>query len=215
MRSLAADLGALLGGGAHLRKLRREAVGEFSIEEAVTLEALEALASKADALIAPAEALRGLSRAVVGPPVQTAVGYGQVVAVEALHQAGGTGPGPVGRGRRRGQALGRVRGPGRGGPSRRWCCRRTRTSVRSGRGGRPTLKPISLRLLFTAAALCPSLAFVTAGPAAATSLKAFSFTGLTVTPHRGLVDGQQVTVHVTGGSYRKTNAVVDCDPKAH
>ena len=51
VRSLAADLGALLGGGAHLRKLRREAVGEFSIEEAVTLDALEALASKSDALI--------------------------------------------------------------------------------------------------------------------------------------------------------------------
>jgi tRNA pseudouridine55 synthase len=94
VRSLAADLGALLGGGAHLRNLRRAAVGEFSIEEAVTLDTLEAMPSKSDALIAPAEALRGLSRAVVGPPVRTAVGYGQVVAVEALRQAGGTGAGP-------------------------------------------------------------------------------------------------------------------------
>ncbi len=76
------------------------------------------------------------------------------------------------------------------------------------------MKPIALRLLFTAAALCPSLAFVTAGPAAAASLKAITFTGLTVTPHRGLVDGQRVTVRVTGGSYGTTYAVVDCDPKA-
>ena len=35
-----------------------------------------------------------------------------------------------------------------------------------------------------------------------------------MTPHRGLVDGQQVTVRVTGGSYGTTYAVVDCDPKA-
>ena len=34
IRSLAADLGHLLGGGAHLRNLRRTAVGPFTIEEA-------------------------------------------------------------------------------------------------------------------------------------------------------------------------------------
>lgn len=34
IRTLAADLGHHLGGGAHLRRLRRTAVGEFSIEEA-------------------------------------------------------------------------------------------------------------------------------------------------------------------------------------
>jgi tRNA pseudouridine55 synthase len=94
VRSLAADLGALLGGGAHLRRLRREAVGEFSTKEAVTLAALEALSSKSEALIAPAEALRGLSRAVAGPALAAAVGYGQVVATEALRQAGAAGPGP-------------------------------------------------------------------------------------------------------------------------
>jgi hypothetical protein len=76
------------------------------------------------------------------------------------------------------------------------------------------LKPIALRLFLMAAALCPALAFITAGPAPAISLKTISFTGLTVTPHRGLVDGQQVTVGVTGGSYGTTYAVVDCDPKA-
>ena len=40
VRSLAADLGAALGGGAHLRNLRRTAVGPFTLAEAVPLEAL-------------------------------------------------------------------------------------------------------------------------------------------------------------------------------
>ena len=34
VRTLAADLGRLLGGGAHLRNLRRTAVGEFTIDDA-------------------------------------------------------------------------------------------------------------------------------------------------------------------------------------
>ena len=34
IRTLAADLGHLLGGGAHLRNLRRTAVGEFTLDEA-------------------------------------------------------------------------------------------------------------------------------------------------------------------------------------
>jgi hypothetical protein len=65
-----------------------------------------------------------------------------------------------------------------------------------------------------AAVICSCLAPVTGGSATAASLKAITFTALTVTPHRGLVDGQQVTVRVTGGSYGTTYAVVDCDPKA-
>jgi tRNA pseudouridine55 synthase len=97
VRSLAADLGALLGGGAHLRRLRREAVGEFTVKEAVTLEALEALEASAprpEALMAPAQALRGLSRATVGKALQVAIGYGQFVELEVLRQAGAEGPGP-------------------------------------------------------------------------------------------------------------------------
>jgi len=40
VRVLAADLGAALGGGAHLRALRRTAVGSFVVDRAVTLDAL-------------------------------------------------------------------------------------------------------------------------------------------------------------------------------
>lgn len=39
VRTLAADLGAALGGGAHLRALRRTAVGGFTLDEAGTIEA--------------------------------------------------------------------------------------------------------------------------------------------------------------------------------
>lgn len=43
VRSLAADLGTALGGGAHLRSLRRLSVGKFMIEEACPLDDLELL----------------------------------------------------------------------------------------------------------------------------------------------------------------------------
>jgi tRNA pseudouridine55 synthase len=94
VRSLAADLGALLGGGAHLQNLRREAVGEFTIKEAVTLGALEASSSKSEALLTPAQAMRELSRATVDKAQRAAVGYGQVLELEVLRQAGAVGPGP-------------------------------------------------------------------------------------------------------------------------
>ena len=52
IRSLAADLGAALGGGAHLRNLRRTAVGRFTLADAVALDSLTvgALHSASDAL---------------------------------------------------------------------------------------------------------------------------------------------------------------------
>ena len=46
MRSIAHDVGQALGCGAHLTELRRLASGEFKIEQARTLEQLEALATE-------------------------------------------------------------------------------------------------------------------------------------------------------------------------
>lgn len=43
VRTLAADLGTALGGGAHLRALRRLSVGRFTIDEATSLEELNLL----------------------------------------------------------------------------------------------------------------------------------------------------------------------------
>src|SRR3954451_6705996 len=54
VRTLAADIGTALGGGAHLRRLRRTAVGEFSIEEARPLGVLGP-----EAVLPPLEAMRG------------------------------------------------------------------------------------------------------------------------------------------------------------
>ncbi len=46
IRTLAADLGTALGGGAHLRNLRRRAIGPFAVAEATPLEVLTVEAAK-------------------------------------------------------------------------------------------------------------------------------------------------------------------------
>ena len=58
VRALADDLGQQLGCGAHLVGLRRLAVADFSVEDAVTLASLEAMAEdERDARLQPADAL--------------------------------------------------------------------------------------------------------------------------------------------------------------
>jgi len=58
VRTLAQDLGELLGCGAHLSGLRRTGSGSLHVEQAITLEALAALDEAArDALLRPADAL--------------------------------------------------------------------------------------------------------------------------------------------------------------
>lgn len=53
VRSLAADLGRALGGGAHLRRLRRHSIGPFGEDEARSIEDAQ--------LLPPLAALRGMS----------------------------------------------------------------------------------------------------------------------------------------------------------
>lgn len=79
VRSLAADLGIALGGGAHLRNLRRLSVGPFGLGEAVALEQLAP-----DRLLAPVEALRGRARVVVAGDLVAAVGHGKVLPAGVL-----------------------------------------------------------------------------------------------------------------------------------
>jgi tRNA pseudouridine55 synthase len=86
VRSLAADLGTALGGGAHLRALRRTRSGSFSVDEAVPLAD-----ASVERLLAPAEALRHLAAVTVDGDVRTAVGHGKVLPPEVL---GATGDGP-------------------------------------------------------------------------------------------------------------------------
>jgi tRNA pseudouridine55 synthase len=74
VRSLAADLGTALGGGAHLRRLRRTAVGPFTVESAASLDDLGPAH-----VLPPAAAVPHLSGVSVDEGVAEAVGYGKVL----------------------------------------------------------------------------------------------------------------------------------------
>src|SRR5207248_148498 len=69
VRSLAADLGRALGGGAHLRNLRRTAVGSFTEADLHDLDSLEVLS--------PADALRDYDRVTVDADTARLVGFGR------------------------------------------------------------------------------------------------------------------------------------------
>ena len=86
VRSLAADLGAALGGGGHLRNLRRTAIGSFTLAEARRIEAVTA-----DAVLPPAEALRDYPSVVGSAEL---IGSGKVLARSHL-KVEGEGPWPV------------------------------------------------------------------------------------------------------------------------
>ncbi len=79
VRTLAADIGTAVGGGAHLRALRRTAVGPFTLERAVPLDALDP-----GRLLAPAEAVAHLARVTVTVEVAEAVGHGKVLPLDVL-----------------------------------------------------------------------------------------------------------------------------------
>ncbi|MBI2705118.1 MAG: tRNA pseudouridine(55) synthase TruB [Actinobacteria bacterium] len=83
VRSLAADLGAALGGGAHLRALRRTAIGSFTLADARPLDAIDVLA--------PPEAMRDYPNLIVDEATAIDVRFGKVVPAEVL---GATSGGP-------------------------------------------------------------------------------------------------------------------------
>jgi tRNA pseudouridine55 synthase len=67
IRTLAHDLGQLLGTGAHLTALRRLRSGSFSIAEAHTLAGLEGAGREQLSLLSPADALRSMARVQLLP----------------------------------------------------------------------------------------------------------------------------------------------------
>jgi tRNA pseudouridine55 synthase len=71
IRTLAADLGTALGGGAHLRNLRRTAVGSFTLDEAAPPDTA--------ALMAVRTAVRDLDQVSVDEETATQVGHGRVL----------------------------------------------------------------------------------------------------------------------------------------
>lgn len=87
VRSLAADLGRALGGGAHLRSLRRTAIGSFTLTDARPLDDL--------LVLSPADAMRDLPSVVVDDVVAQAVGHGKVLEADLVGLHGdlqGAGP---------------------------------------------------------------------------------------------------------------------------
>ncbi len=86
VRTLAADLGTALGGGAHLRHLRRTSVGPFSSIDATPLEAISP-----EAVRPPLDALAGMTKVTGDASIVEAVGHGKVLARDFL---AGHGEGP-------------------------------------------------------------------------------------------------------------------------
>jgi tRNA pseudouridine55 synthase len=88
VRTLAADVGTALGGGAHLRNLRRTAIGSFTVEAGVPVD--DALGSAR--MLTPADALRDYPFVVVDPPTAAMVANGRMLPVVAFETAaeGGT-----------------------------------------------------------------------------------------------------------------------------
>jgi tRNA pseudouridine55 synthase len=83
IRSLAHDIGARLGCGAHLERLRRTRVGPFCIDQAVTLAEVRRLASSGrleDHVVTPSEGLAHLPKLVLGTEQCRALSNGQSLA---------------------------------------------------------------------------------------------------------------------------------------
>ena len=79
IRTLAADVGTALGGGAHLRDLRRTAIGSFTVDDAVALDELGP-----EHLLTPAQAMRDLAAVTVDAAVAADVAHGTVLPLERL-----------------------------------------------------------------------------------------------------------------------------------
>jgi tRNA pseudouridine55 synthase len=88
VRVLAGDLGTALGGGAHLRNLRRTRIGSFSVDDARLVDELTPAL-----VLTPAQALRDLDQVVVPADAQMHVARGLALDRVPL---GVTGDGPWG-----------------------------------------------------------------------------------------------------------------------
>ncbi len=88
VRVLAADLGAALGGGAHLRNLRRTRIGSFTAEDARLVDELSPAV-----VLTPAQGMRDLEQVVVPVDVEKLVSRGLALDRVSL---GVSGDGPWG-----------------------------------------------------------------------------------------------------------------------
>jgi tRNA pseudouridine55 synthase len=92
IRALARDLGAALGVGGHLTRLRRTRIGPFNVSDAVTLENLDVAAR----LIAPADAAARLfPRLDLNDEQAIDLGHGKRIELGSDQQAASDSSGPV------------------------------------------------------------------------------------------------------------------------
>ena len=95
VRSLANDLGRMLGCGAHLASLRRTAVGRFTVSDAVALDVLEASAreGKIGSLIIPMEAaLPSMPELIIRPEALNRLANGASLRPEHVESFGRMAP---------------------------------------------------------------------------------------------------------------------------
>ena len=93
IRTLAADLGAALGGVAHLKSLRRERVGSFTLADAHPLEAI--VGDPVACSVTMLDALASLRRVEIDDELARLVANGRKLSVEQLLcQTAADEPGP-------------------------------------------------------------------------------------------------------------------------
>jgi tRNA pseudouridine55 synthase len=89
IRTLAADLGTLMGGGAHLKNLRRTSIGRFEVADAVTLDELSSDDSEPHSYLRPVlECVCGLTRIDADADVRAAVAVGKVLPASVFESHG-------------------------------------------------------------------------------------------------------------------------------
>ena len=84
IRTLAGDIGAVLGTGAHLSALRRTASGRFQVRDAMTLEALGMLPERQRALLPLSSLLEGMPRVELDGAGETRLRNGQPLKISGL-----------------------------------------------------------------------------------------------------------------------------------
>lgn len=84
IRTLADDLARALGGRAHLAALRRTSIGNRSVDDALTVEALDSLEDPVTELLSMAAALDDLGEAVIDGATVPGVSNGVVFTATAL-----------------------------------------------------------------------------------------------------------------------------------
>jgi tRNA pseudouridine55 synthase len=90
MRSIAHDMGQVLGCGAHLESLRRSAVAEFELKDAHKLEELEAAAAEGrleDLLVHPRRLLPSIPSVTATEEIAARIRHGRPVNLPELSRA--------------------------------------------------------------------------------------------------------------------------------